>query len=62
MVASANSDLYTPFPQGPMREESGPSSEEGSGLHSPIFGVQYAQPHGDSNRKLSFRDQCSSFA
>jgi hypothetical protein len=29
-----------------MPDESNPSSEEGSGLHSPVFGVQY---HGDSN-------------
>lgn len=51
MVASADSDLYSPFPHNSMPEEpSGPSSEEGSGLHSPIFGGQYAHPHGDSNR------------
>ena len=51
MVASADSDLYPPFPRNNMPEApSGPSSEEGSGLHSPIFGGQYAHPHGDSNR------------
>jgi hypothetical protein len=50
MVASADGDLYTPFPQSSstMPDESNPSSEEGSGLHSPVFGVQY---HGDSNRE-----------
>ncbi|EPQ56860.1 hypothetical protein GLOTRDRAFT_137358 [Gloeophyllum trabeum ATCC 11539] len=39
MVASANADLYTPFPHpGPHFDDSGPqSSEDGSGLHSPIY-------------------------
>lgn len=49
MAVCANSDLYPPFPHSSIPEESGPSSEEGSGLHSPIFS-QYT-PHGDSNRK-----------
>ncbi|KZT22191.1 hypothetical protein NEOLEDRAFT_672912 [Neolentinus lepideus HHB14362 ss-1] len=43
MVASNNTDLYTPFPQpGPHFEDSGPqSSEEGSGLHSPIYDTAF---------------------
>jgi hypothetical protein len=52
MVASADGDLYTPFPQNNnIPEERRPSSEEGSGIHSPIFGVKYATSRGDSNRK-----------
>ncbi|KAJ8501742.1 hypothetical protein ONZ45_g12033 [Pleurotus djamor] len=50
MVASVNSDLYTPFlPQGMILDEGPQSSEEGSGLHSPVFGVPFATPHGDNN-------------
>ena len=50
MVASADGDLYTPQNHN-MPEESRSSSEEGSGIRSPIFGVQYATSRGDSNRK-----------
>ena len=47
MVASTNADIYSPFHQ-PMINEDGPqSSEEGSGLHSPVFGAPYPT-HGDS--------------
>ncbi|KAH7911013.1 hypothetical protein BJ138DRAFT_1151604 [Hygrophoropsis aurantiaca] len=49
MVASANSDVYTPFPQGMILEDGPQSSEDGSGLHSPIFGAPFP-PHGDSIR------------
>ncbi|KAL4078296.1 hypothetical protein V8B97DRAFT_1936553 [Scleroderma yunnanense] len=50
MVASSNGDVYPPFPH-PIIVEDGPqSSEDGSGLHSPIFGAQFPQPHGDSIR------------
>ncbi|KAG1812086.1 uncharacterized protein BJ212DRAFT_1371289 [Suillus subaureus] len=47
MVISTDSDIYTPFPQGIMMEDGPQSSEDGSGLHSPIFGAQFPQPHGD---------------
>lgn len=47
MVASADTDIYSPFQQ-PMISEEGPqSSEEGSGLHSPVFGAPYPA-HTDS--------------
>ncbi|KII92939.1 hypothetical protein PLICRDRAFT_491523 [Plicaturopsis crispa FD-325 SS-3] len=44
MVASTNGELYTPFqhPLAPIED----SSEEGSGLHSPVFGAPFP-PHGD---------------
>ena len=69
VVTSANSDLYSPFSRGSMPEESGPSSEEGSGLHSPIFGVQYAnqnrqsrtpsllRPHPDAPPSVRYRTE-----
>ncbi|TFK53809.1 hypothetical protein OE88DRAFT_1733678 [Heliocybe sulcata] len=43
MVAATNTDLYAPFPHpGPHFEDSGPqSSEEGSGLHSPIYDTAF---------------------
>ena len=47
MVASTSADIYSPFHH-PMINEEGPqSSEEGSGLHSPVFGAPYPT-HGDS--------------
>ena len=46
MVASANGDLYTPFPHMPIIEEGVQSSEEGSVLHSPIYEASYATPGG----------------
>ncbi len=46
MVASSNSDLYTPFPHMPVIEEGVQSSEEGSDLHSPVFEPAYATPDG----------------
>ncbi|KDQ27287.1 hypothetical protein PLEOSDRAFT_1076525 [Pleurotus ostreatus PC15] len=46
MVASLNSDLYTPFPHNMILEEGPQSSEEGSGLHSPVF-VRYQLNHPD---------------
>lgn len=49
MVVSANADLYTPFPHGMIVEDGPQSSEEGSGLHSPIFGAPFPAPHGDSS-------------
>ncbi|TFK44027.1 hypothetical protein BDQ12DRAFT_717221 [Crucibulum laeve] len=49
MVASVNSDLYSPFQQHIMHEEGPQSSEEGSGLHSPVYSP-YAPPHGDNFR------------
>lgn len=53
MVASASVDPYSPFHQHAMPAEDGPqSSEEGSGLHSPVsFGAPYAT-HGDSRKPL----------
>ncbi|KAF9227168.1 hypothetical protein BS17DRAFT_727147 [Gyrodon lividus] len=50
MVASVNSDIYSPFPHGMIIEDAPQSSEDGSGLHSPIFGEHFPQPHGDSIR------------
>lgn len=51
MVASADADIYSPF-QPPMISEDGPqSSEEGSGLHSPVFGAPYPT-HNDSCKFL----------
>ncbi|KAG0700822.1 hypothetical protein DFH29DRAFT_602797 [Suillus ampliporus] len=47
MVISTDSDIYTPFPQSMIIEDGPQSSEDGSGLHSPIFGAQFPQPHGD---------------
>ncbi|KAF8149340.1 hypothetical protein B0H34DRAFT_733344 [Crassisporium funariophilum] len=49
MVASANEDIYSPFQQSMLPEEGPQSSEEGSGLHSPVFGAPYPT-HGDSFR------------
>lgn len=47
MVASADTDIYSPF-QPPIISEDGPqSSEEGSGLHSPVFGAPYPT-HNDN--------------
>ncbi|KAG2337168.1 hypothetical protein BDR05DRAFT_1005249 [Suillus weaverae] len=46
MVISTNSDTYAPFLQGIMMEDSYQSNEDGFGLHSPIFGAQFPQPHG----------------
>ncbi|KAF8878849.1 hypothetical protein BD779DRAFT_1553503 [Infundibulicybe gibba] len=48
MVASTNGDLYSPFQQTMISEEGPQSSEEGSGLHSPVFG-QFPT-HSDSYR------------
>ncbi|KIK02612.1 hypothetical protein K443DRAFT_131780 [Laccaria amethystina LaAM-08-1] len=52
-VASASSDLYSPFqPQNMPNEDNPPSSEDGSGVHSPVL---FSTPYpGDSN---SFRYQ-----
>uniref|UniRef100_A0A8H7Y1S2 Zn(2)-C6 fungal-type domain-containing protein n=1 Tax=Psilocybe cubensis TaxID=181762 RepID=A0A8H7Y1S2_PSICU len=49
MVSSANADPYSPFQQTMVPEEGPQSSEEGSGLHSPVFGAPYTT-HGDSFR------------
>ncbi|KAG1843243.1 uncharacterized protein F5891DRAFT_1211169 [Suillus fuscotomentosus] len=46
MVISTNSDIYAPFLQGIMMEDGYQSNEDGSGLHSPIFGAEFPQPHG----------------
>ncbi|KAG2336160.1 hypothetical protein BDR05DRAFT_1006111 [Suillus weaverae] len=46
MVISTNSDVYAPFLQGIMIEDGYQSNEDGFGLHSPIFGAQFPQPHG----------------
>lgn len=52
MVASADTDIYSPFQQ-PIISEDGPqSSEEGSGLHSPVFGAPYPT-HTDNCMSLS---------
>ncbi|KAF8993841.1 hypothetical protein BDQ17DRAFT_1311941 [Cyathus striatus] len=49
MVANTTSDLYSPFQQ-PMIHEEPQSSEEGSGLHSPVFTAPYPSPQADSFR------------
>jgi hypothetical protein len=52
MVVSANADLYSPFPHS-LSVDEGPqstSSEEGSGLHSPVLGPPFPSPNGDSSR------------
>ncbi|KAJ7596839.1 hypothetical protein C8J56DRAFT_918462 [Mycena floridula] len=41
MVASLDEDSYLPFQHPMLTEEGIQSSEEGSGLHSPIFGAQF---------------------
>ncbi|KIK27597.1 hypothetical protein PISMIDRAFT_8021 [Pisolithus microcarpus 441] len=50
MVASTNGDVYAHFPHGIIVDDGPQSSEDGSGLHSPIFGAQFPHPHGDSIR------------
>ncbi|KAF8153666.1 hypothetical protein BJ912DRAFT_1014320, partial [Pholiota molesta] len=49
MVTSPATDIYSPFQPQIMSEEGHQSSEEGSGLHSPVFGAPYPT-HGDSFR------------
>ncbi|PPQ92783.1 hypothetical protein CVT25_003831 [Psilocybe cyanescens] len=49
MVASTNADPYSPFQQTMIPEEGPQSSEEGSGLHSPVFSAPYPT-HGDRFR------------
>ncbi|KAI0661402.1 hypothetical protein C8Q70DRAFT_911816 [Cubamyces menziesii] len=56
MVASANGDLYTPFPHMPIIEEGVQSSEEGSVLHSPIYEASYATPGGRYHDHLGHFD------
>lgn len=41
MVASINSDLYSPFQHPSMAEEGPSSSDDGSGLHSPVFDHEF---------------------
>jgi len=50
-VPSINADLYNSFPPG-MIDDGPQSSEDGSGLHSPVFGGHYST-HGDSCKLLS---------
>ncbi|TFK16655.1 hypothetical protein FA15DRAFT_741029 [Coprinopsis marcescibilis] len=50
MVASSNGDLFSSFQQTMIPEEGPQSSEDGSGLHSPVFGASYPSAHGDSFR------------
>ncbi|KAF8069868.1 hypothetical protein FPV67DRAFT_1414189 [Lyophyllum atratum] len=51
MVASANSDVYSPFQHTMNHDEGAQSSEDGSGLHSPThFGTSFSSPHSDSFR------------
>ncbi|KAG1853113.1 hypothetical protein F4604DRAFT_1289400 [Suillus subluteus] len=46
MVISTNSDIYARFLQGIMMGHGYQSNDDGSSLHSPIFGAQFPQPHG----------------
>ncbi|KAF9524627.1 hypothetical protein CPB83DRAFT_797695 [Crepidotus variabilis] len=49
-MVDSSSDPYSPFHQ-PIISEDGPqSSEEGSGMHSPVFGAGQYSGHGDSFR------------
>ncbi|KAI6033231.1 hypothetical protein F5J12DRAFT_799618 [Pisolithus orientalis] len=50
MVASSNGDVYAQFPHGIIVDDGPQSSEDGSGLHSPIFGAHFPHSHGDSIR------------
>ncbi|KAI6040220.1 hypothetical protein EDC04DRAFT_2567248 [Pisolithus marmoratus] len=50
MVTTTNGDVYAHFPHGIIVDDGPQSSEDGSGLHSPIFGAQFPHPHGDSIR------------
>lgn len=60
MVASTSSDLYSPFqPQNMPNEDNPPSSEDGSGVHSPVlFSTPYT---GDSNSCMSIHPNPFSF-
>lgn len=49
-VASASSDVFSPHM---IVDDGHQSSEDGSGLHSPIFGAQFPHPHGDSSSEPS---------
>ncbi|KAF8814824.1 hypothetical protein BYT27DRAFT_7156612 [Phlegmacium glaucopus] len=49
MVAGADTDIYSPFQPTMISEEGPQSSEEGSGLHSPVFGAPYPL-HADTYR------------
>ncbi|KAI8992919.1 hypothetical protein BD414DRAFT_437399 [Trametes punicea] len=61
MVASANGDLYTPFPHMPVIEEGVQSSEEGSVLHSPIYEPSYATPSGTYTLSGRYHDHLGHF-
>jgi hypothetical protein len=52
MVASANGELYPSFPPGMILDDGGQSSEDGSGLHSPIFPTSYPRSDMDGGRKF----------
>ncbi|KAF9066700.1 hypothetical protein BDP27DRAFT_1404271 [Rhodocollybia butyracea] len=54
MVASINNDLYSPFQHPSMAEEGPQSSEDGSGIHSPVFDSHFPPPHGNDFR---YQDQ-----
>ncbi|OSD04134.1 hypothetical protein PYCCODRAFT_1451417 [Trametes coccinea BRFM310] len=58
-VASANGDLYTPFPNMPVIEEGIQSSEEGSVLHSPIYEPSYVTPGGRYHEHLGHFDDAA---
>ncbi|PPQ68813.1 hypothetical protein CVT24_007698 [Panaeolus cyanescens] len=53
MAVNSNGDLYPPFPPPQsMGSEEGPqSSEDGSGMHSPVFPSAYSM-HGDSRKYI----------
>ncbi|EAU90780.2 hypothetical protein CC1G_09257 [Coprinopsis cinerea okayama7 len=51
MVATNNGDMFQSFQHTMQLPDEGPgSSEDGSGLHSPVFGAAYPSTHGDSFR------------
>ncbi|KIK57927.1 hypothetical protein GYMLUDRAFT_228507 [Collybiopsis luxurians FD-317 M1] len=50
MVASIDSDIYSPFRHPVMVEEGPQSSEDGSGLHSPVFESQF--PRNDTRYQV----------
>ncbi|KAH7888914.1 hypothetical protein F5I97DRAFT_1802765 [Phlebopus sp. FC_14] len=47
MLTGSTSDVYSPFPLGIVVEDGPQSSEDGSGLHSPIIGAPFPHIHGD---------------
>jgi len=54
MVVSTSSDPYSPFHPAIMSEDGPQSSEDSSGLHSPLFAPDHYPAHGNNLFPLSF--------